>query len=271
MRILRDDQVPPCEEPWVYRETLWASLIFGLAMIAVAALLAALPFLYGFVSDIWLFALCLLGTTFFGAFGKAHVGVFRASLRSSHWLLRCSPEGLILRFRSIYNRRFPADQPSAVLLERSEIAAIGPATSVLDAPDQEGDWSVVRKLRSLEITLSEGVDIAPLKAALAHEATLRSPRGVRFHHYPLTVTRDGRLRLEMRRPERICQALAANMPVRSEARSERRFERLTAAEQEEHILDLLLAGDKIGAIKAARQVYGCDLTEAKRLVEELEP
>lgn len=271
MEILRDDQVPPCEERWIYRETAWSNLIFGLVLAALAGFLIVMPLVFDFAGSIPLLGVCLLGAAGFGAFARLGLRTFRASLQPGHWLLRRSPEGLTLRFRSLYNRRFPADQPSAVLLRRDEIAAIGPATTILDSQDGSGDWSVTRKQRSLEIVPEEGVDLAPVKAALAHEASLRSARGVRFNHFPLTVTRDGRLRLEMRRPERVCQALAGDFPVRAEVRRERRFERLGPAQQEEHILDLLLAGDKIGAIKAARRVYGCDLSEAKRLVDELEP
>jgi ribosomal protein L7/L12 len=40
-------------------------------------------------------------------------------------------------------------------------------------------------------------------------------------------------------------------------------------EKEGHILDLVLAGQKIDAIKAARELYGYDLANAKRLVEGL--
>ena len=271
MQILRDDQLPPCEERWIYRETAWSSLVSGLVLVGIAGALLALPFIAGFAGDLWLVGLCLLGVAFFGGFGRVHLRVFRTSLGQDHWLLRWSSEGLVLRYRSIYNHRFPPDQPTSGLLERREIAAIGPALTLLDSQDGEGDWNRLIKRRTLEIVLREEVDIAPLKAALAHEASLRSKKGVRFNHFPLIVTRAGALQLEMRHPKRVCAALAGDFPLRNEARSERRFETLTAKEREDHILDLLLAGDKIGAIKAAREVYGCDLTEAKRLVDELEP
>lgn len=271
MQILREDQLPPCEERWIYRETLWSGLVSGLVFLGIAGFLVALPFIEGFASDVWLVGLCLCGTAFFGGFGRLHVRVFFRSLRRDHWLLRWSPEGLALRYRSIYNHRFPADQPTAVLLAREEIAAIGPAVTLLDSLDGEGDWSRLLKRRSLEVKLADGVDVAPLKAALVHEASLRSRKGVRVNHFPLIVTRAGALQLELRHPKRVCAALAGDFPVRGAARRERRFAQLSAAEREEHILDLLLAGDKIGAIKAAREVYGCDLTEAKNLVDELEP
>ena len=44
---------------------------------------------------------------------------------------------------------------------------------------------------------------------------------------------------------------------------------MSSAEREDHILALAQAGQTIAAVKAARQVYGCGLSEAKRLVEEL--
>ncbi len=269
MEILRDDQVPPCEPRWIYRETAWSNLVFGAVLAGIAGFLIVAPWVFEQAGNLWLAGLCLLGAAGFGAFARVGFGTFRASLRPGHWLLRWSPDGLTLRYRSLYNRGLPSDQPSAVLLTRDEVAAVGPATSLLDSQDGVGDWGFMRKQRCLEILPRDGLDLTPLKAALAHEAGLRSPRGSRFEHFPLTVTGDGALRLEMRHPERVCAALAAFFPVRAELREERRFDRLTAAEREEHILDLLLAGDKIGAIKAAREVYGCDLTEAKRLVEEL--
>ena len=271
MRILRDDQVPTCDPRWIYREIGWPDLAFGLVLASLAVALATLPILAGFWKDPWATGLCALAALGFGGFARIGLRAFRASFLPGNWLLRWSPEGLTLRYRSRYNHRFPADRPTSVFLSREDIAAIGPATQVLDAPGDRGDWTLLRRQRSLEIVPVEGLDLTPLRAALADEAALRDDRRSRFNHYPVTLTRDGALRIEMRRPAAVCQALAGSYPVRGARRSERRFERLSTQEREEHILDLLLAGDKIGAIKAAREVYGCDLTEAKRLVDELEP
>ena len=54
-----------------------------------------------------------------------------------------------------------------------------------------------------------------------------------------------------------------------EHREGKAFADMSQSEREDHILALAGAGDKIAAIKAAREVYGCDLTEAKNLVEGL--
>ena len=269
MRILRDDQVPACDPRWVFREVGWSDLAFGLVLAAIAVALAALPLASESWGNLWITGLCALGALGFAGFARLGLRAFRASLRPTNWLLRGSPEGLTLRYRSRYNHRFPADRPTAVFLPRKEIAAVAPATTLLDAPGDHGGWTVLHRRRSLEIALRKGVDLAPLRAALAEEAALRDDRKGRFNHYPVTITRDGRLRVAMRRPEAVCRTLSGVVPVRGETRQERRFERLGATEREDHVLDLLLAGDRIGAIKAAREVYGCDLTEAKRLVDEL--
>ena len=45
---------------------------------------------------------------------------------------------------------------------------------------------------------------------------------------------------------------------------------MSHADKESHILDLASAGDSMAAIKAARQLYSLDLTDAKKLVDELQ-
>ena len=54
-----------------------------------------------------------------------------------------------------------------------------------------------------------------------------------------------------------------------EHREGKAFADMSQSEREDHILALAGAGDRIAAIKAAREVYDCNLTEARRLVDEL--
>jgi len=74
--------------------------------------------------------------------------------------------------------------------------------------------------------------------------------------------------VELRGAKKVLERLATYFPVYPPEQPEvRLFESLPDEEKEEHILALALAGDKIGAVKAARQHYRCGLKEAKTFVE----
>src|SRR5271166_1239300 len=59
---------------------------------------------------------------FFGLFGFVSLGMFRASLKPTNWLLRCNGEGVTIKYRSFCNWRFPEEEVQAVGFDYSEIA-----------------------------------------------------------------------------------------------------------------------------------------------------
>lgn len=268
MQILRDAEMPLTDGMWTYRETAWPHLIFGLLMAGLALGCAGLPFLPELANSTLAKYPAIIGVVLFGLIAKMALRLFYASRRPECWQLRWSPEALYIRFRAYHNYRFPADTPSIVKLDRREIKWIRPRRHDLNAPDTEGAWSLWFTVRHLEIALRR-TDAAPLADALRAEAEQRDHNRSRFNHYPVTLHGDA-IHVELRSPKKALSALSRYYPttlaVETPATA---FEDMTTAEQEDHILALAQSGNTIAAVKAARDVYGCDLTTAKNLVDGL--
>jgi len=273
MKVLRDIDVPQSPDLRTYREFVLDHLVAGLAMAGVAVGAVAAPLANAAWRTPAIVGVCLFSAAGVGLMARFALNAFRASRRPESWLVRWTPQGLYLRFRSFHNYRFPADTPSVVFVARREIAWLRAHAQALEVPDERGPGgaraTLRRTVRSVELGL-DGADTAGLAAALGAEAARRDARGMRVNDYPVTVTGAGTVRVEMRRPEALLAQLAPYYPVRgAEAVAAKPFDAMTRREQEDHILALVQAGEKLAAITAARAVYGCDLAEAKRLVEEL--
>jgi len=269
MKILTDQDFGQYRNLASYREIAWGSLLFGTLFTGVAVTLTALPFVEPSLSGTGSLALCGLGALLFGLLARIAIGAFRSSLAPENQILRWSGHGIYLRFRSFYNSSFPKDTPTTVYLEHNEIRGIKGFKVALDSPDEHGAWTLLRKVHGLEIEFKR-VDQTFLRNALAKEAERRSAKGSRFNHYPVTLTNQGSLRVALRHADRVLAQLANHFPIYPDEKEQiRRFESLPDQHKEDHILALALAGDTIGAIKAARQHYECSLTEAKSLVEGL--
>jgi hypothetical protein len=270
MKLLRDCDVPSATDAWpCYRETAWGYLAFAGLSTILALAAVGMPLAGGSSIPTWLAVLCGFMALLFAFLARFGFRGYRNSRAPESWLMRWSDEGLYLRFRSFHNRRFAADTPSVVYLDRREVAWLRRREARLDTPDTHGGWGSERKLRELEIGLAR-VDPAPLAEALAEEARRRDDRGVRTNHVPVFLDKTGSIRVEMRRPEAVLdklspaynRGLAEDLPAKA-------FTDMTRDQQEDHLVELIQAGDKIAAVKAAREIYRCDLSEARRLVEEI--
>ncbi len=268
MQILRDAEMPPLDGMWTYRETAWQHLIFGKLMAGLAVGCAGLPFLHDFASNSIADYLAIAGAVLFGLIAKMAFRLFYASRRPECWQLRWSAEALYIRFRAYHNYRFPADTPSIVKLDRREVAWIRPRRQDLNAPNTEGTWSHWFTVKHLEIALRR-CDALPLADALRAEAQRRDRKRSRFNHYPVTLHGQA-IHVELRSPKKALAALARYFPTTLAVETPpTSFEDMTRAEQEDHILALVQSGNTIAAIKAAREVYNCDLTTAKNLIDGL--
>jgi hypothetical protein len=270
MKLLRDDEVPGPPEVESYRETVWSGLWVGFAMLAAAITVIVWPIQTGALNDPSLFwfiipmALMILLITHFA------FRTFTASRRADAWRLRWSADGLYIRYRSYLNSGFDRDAPTVLHLTRREVTWIKARIDTLNAPDGRGNWTQREKHRWLEIGLRR-IDPAPIKAALAEESSRRTPSGGRVNDDPLTVTSDDTLRVALRKPEAAVDLLGYHFAVAlSEETHSGDFVAMTGDEKEAHVLALVEAGDSIGAIKAAREVYGMDLTDAKQFIDGLQ-
>lgn len=270
MKLLRDEHVPAPPAVDSYQETAWSALVAGTVLLVAGVALVVWPLAEEGWRFSWLavpLGLCALIVLLVARFALRS---FVASRRPESWRLRWDAEGIYLRYRSYLNNRFPADSPAALYLPRREVAWLKARRETLDTPDGHGHWGLSRTHRWLEVGL-RGLDPAPIQAALSEEAKLRGPRGWRANDFPVTVTRDDTLRVRLRNPAAVLARLRRYYPVGLTEESESGdFDAMSREEKESHILALAAAGDNFAAIKAARELYGLDLTEAKILVDELQ-
>jgi hypothetical protein len=270
VRLLRDDEVPAPPAVESYQETAWPALVVGLLLLVSAAALVAWPLAEEGWRLTWIVAPLGLSALIVFLIARFALRSFLASRRPESWRLRWDAEGIYLRYRSHLNNRFPADTPAAVYLPRREVAWLKVRRETLDTPDEHGRWGLKRSHRWFEVGL-RGLDPAPIEAALSDEAKLRGPRGWRANDFPVAVTPQGTLRVGLRNPEAVLARLRRYYPVAlAEETESGAFESMSREEKESHILALAAAGDNFAAIKAARELYGLDLTEAKTLVDELQ-
>jgi hypothetical protein len=269
MQILCDHEVAPSHDLRFYRETRWSALFCGILLLAFVA--AVFTFLT--IGQAWESPWALGGFAAWSAVMALPIHIclrtFSASRRPESWLLAWAPDRMYLRFRSFQNFRFDPETPSVVYVPRREMAWLRGHMRTLQTQDTEGHWNTPIKIRGLQIKLKKEVDTTPLSAALKDEAKRRDRKGIRFNHFPVTLD-DGVLRVELRRPEALLRQLALSYPITvPDAVPLKAFRDMSLDEKESHILDLVLAGQKIDAIKAARELYGYDLADAKRMVEGL--
>lgn len=270
MEILRDRDVDFPPDATVHRETSWASLVMGVVLLAVVGGVGyAVAVSYG-PPGFWSGLGFLAWSAIMALPIMLSFRTFRASLRPESWRFAWTRDRLFVRFRSFQNYNFDPDTPSTVVIAHRDVDAVRTFKRKLATHDDDGGWNGSITTRALEIKLKKRVDTAPLQDALSEEAKRRSAKRSRFFHYPVTLEDDGILRVEMRKPEAVLKQLPPHFAVAAAQDIPRtRFEDMTTAEKESHILDLILAGRKIDAVKAAREVYGYDVAEAKRLVDAL--
>ena len=269
MRITRDADLsaqPPSSEPTtVYRETHWSDFFVFLVLVSLAIIwLARSPgqdawTLSWITSDQRVPILILL------AIARYALRIFTASRSKEGWRLRWTRDDLFIRYRSALNNRYPTDTPSVLHLERRDIAWLKAHKEKLIAPDENGNWSWVRKNRWLEIGLRH-IDPAPIRQALAAEAKRRDDKGRRVNDYPMQLTQNGTLRVSLRQPDKVVVALELLYPTLPDGQFESgSYESMSQQDRQDHVRSLAQAGSTMDAVKAARQVYGYSLTQAKRV------
>ncbi|MCZ6603888.1 MAG: hypothetical protein O7A03_01955 [Alphaproteobacteria bacterium] len=267
MKLLSDRDVPRQTE--IYREVQWTSLLVGSVLfVAAVTLLFWSLFEVGWRFS-WLFVVAAILALILVRIAKIALGMFFASSMALGWRLRWTADGLFIRFRSYLNNNFSSDTPTVVRLESREVAWLKSRTDTPTTPGTDSGW-IRRGHGWLEVSLRR-VDLDPLERALAVEANLRSPKGGRAMDFPLKLTPHGTLRVQLDRPKRAAEALAKYFPVGlSGTKDDKAFEEMSEAECEDHIVDLLQAGDIMGAVKTARRVYGMSLADAQSFIKDLQ-
>ena len=120
---------------------------------------------------------------------------FRASLKPTNWLLRCTDSGVIINYRSYLNWRFPAGDVQAVGLDYSEIAWARTMKEKRITPSMDNRGaSQSQTLIYLDFCLANA-DTTALEANLQRERDLAPDGMVTTCDYPVSVLPGGMIEL----------------------------------------------------------------------------
>ena len=137
------------------------------------------------------------GAPAFGLLGWAAWGQFRARLKPTNWLLRCNSSGVIIKYRSLENWRFPAEDVQAVGFDYSEVAEIRMVREQRTAPGFGGNGNKqIQDLTCLDFCLANA-DTSALEAYLQAEQKAEPPGRFKtiFRDYPVEVLPGGIVQL----------------------------------------------------------------------------
>lgn len=218
-----------------------------------------------------------LGAATFGLFGWLAFGGFRASLKPSNWLLRCNSTGVIIKYRSFLNWRFPAEDIQAVGFDYSEIAWARAVKEQRASPGVGGETKS-QVLTFLDLCLANA-DTSALEAHLQAEQKAEPPGRFKTinRSYPVEVLPGGIVRLRWNglspSPRKAIQFLSRHVKIAAASSSQvdlTHQSNSSPGQEDAKILALARSGDKMGAVKLTRQIYGASLSEAVAFVEKLQ-
>ena len=192
----------------------------------------------------------------------------------------------MVKYRSYLNPSLPAQDPIVVFVEFSEIESIRQHHIDRNIPGSTVGDDELRSRVYAELQLRETSHVKELQTHLATERQARGPYMKTWYggrntavarHYPVQVSNEGLVRIEWSVRPRLSRFIADMSPylqtvpaVRSSV-DYRQAAGFTRKEQEEILLELLEAGDRIGAVRSAKHLYGFDTTRAVQFLEELAP
>ena len=278
MHFLTLDQAQsePFQSEYGYRiVTTLAALLICLA-IAIAAGYGAYRAwventMFGVAILVWI-------AFWFGLFALILRGVLRARLRPTNWLVRTQTGGILVNLRSYLNYEFDPNNRAAVHFKYADIEFARAHWIRQGMPTDKGGGESIRFHRYAEFKLRNEALVKELKTELAEERTLFAPLGGRFikgrkrsSHYPVHVSREGWVRIEWAvRPslKKFLEEISGQVAFKEAAVTHQSFR--AAQDQEALLLELIATGDRVGAIKVIKEIYGYDTTRAVKFLEEQE-
>ena len=201
-----------------------------------------------------------------------------ARFRPSNWVLRLEDNGLLIKFRSYLNDRFPEYDLTVLFLPFSEIRSakfVREEQELQDHREPAGTTTKLRKYVELEVSS----DCRQLSEELAKERERvfkgKSTSSTRYEDFPVCVVAPDRVQIDwtvVPHAQTLLDALTRHTLVRPAETSSKdlaHFDGLSQGEQKAKLLELAQNGDKINAIAMARSLYDYDLTTAKQFIEDL--
>ena len=267
MRVVPAADVAPAPGERVFRYSP-ARAVLGAALFAVAggALLVAAPAGGpGWICD-GIGGLLLLGVV------VTHQFVL-ARFLPSNWLVRLRDDGLYVQLRSYLNHRFPAGDPTVLVLPFEEVQS---ARLVRERMEVRTQHEVSEQRRRL-IELAVSGDTTALAQALAAEVARQPGDGVStvYRHYPVRLVSPSTIRIEwgvLPRAEALLDALSRRTAIAAPLDVVEDLSRLDGASaeaQEAALRTLVATGQTVAAIDAVRRLHRCSLAEAKATVDRL--
>jgi len=224
------------------------------------------------------------GAAIFGLLGRVAWWNWRARLKPTNWLLRCNGSGVIIKYRSYENWRCPEEDVQAVGFDYAEIAEIRKSREQRTSQGLGGSRrNQTQDLLTFLVFRLANADTSTLEAHLQEEQKARPPDGRwKFWDYPVEVLPGGiiQVRWSISAGYTIhpsldtaieCIGRYMKTGVAESSKVDLTYRsNLTPEEADANILRLAKSGDKLGAVKLTRQVYGSTLSEAVEFVDKLQ-
>jgi hypothetical protein len=282
MEFLRSQELPADPPDASFREARGLKLIIAPVFLALAVL--AFPPIFRWVFDPKPTSTLALGlvSVILALVGAAAGHDLKMSFRSTNWILRAWPRGLLVKYRSFRNAHLPEEGPIAVLFAPHEIEGIG--RLIRWVPTKRGRK---RKEILLDIVLVEG-DYGELAERLERERREIEACPTPFIGFKDTYRTvrlvDGRvLRIEWDTTaattvpglDEALENLERLVPIRQEPWEgqgvETKVELPVDPADEARLRELAAAGRTLEAVRLARRIYGVPLKEARERVDALGP
>jgi hypothetical protein len=273
MRLLRLGDVEVGPNDGIYRHSrVRASLIAATGLFAALALVSH-TLATGW-KPAWYFAAVMV--LLFLLMRRFVVACFRPS----NWLVRMNNSGVFIQFRSYLNYHLAADDLTVVFITWPEIrsARLVRERTKVSSPDR-GTATLTLRYVELELQSPPG----PLGEALQAELVERAPKEKRWYGTTSTLYEDYPVRMPsppflqvqwsvVPRAQNFLEALRPHTTIAEPVLIRQDFAHLRSLsreEQEKRLRELAHKGDTIVAVYTARKLYGCELSEAKDIVERL--
>jgi len=271
IRLMRENDVPTTTRDLVFRASRLYAILFVLVCLgACAAMIVSdhprAPFSY-YISGLTVLTLLLMRRLVIARF------------HPSNWLVRTADDGLFIHFRSYLNDRLSAEDSTVVFLAYSDIRSARLVRERLRTLDSDGTKTETHRLVELELA----IDPTPLAQALATECARPGTPEKRWYGSSTTLYRDYPVLMQsppfLRVAWRAVPGATAFLdglrprveiaPAVNISEDFANLQGLTREQQEQRLRDLNQRGHTIEAVHLARQLYGMDLTQASKFVEEL--
>jgi len=152
----------------IVRNASWGPVI-GFSVFAIALLLGGTFFIYSYqLGSVWGMCASAIYVFIVGAICRVMLRVLRALLSTANWLMRISPRGIFIKYRSYLHDDSPQHDPIALQLAWDEIASVHLQQETYITSDLEGRQWLKRQFLVLQLN-PRVIETRKIQAALDFE------------------------------------------------------------------------------------------------------